>query len=94
MSKSYSIAEAKNWLGRLVHEVENGTHVELRRRGKPVAMVVSIDAWESLQQPRRSVWDAISSFRSEHDLESLDIDPDEVFSDPAGNRSAGKAFSW
>lgn len=91
--KSYSIAEAKSHLGRLVHQVEAGPPVELTRRGRPVAMVVSIRDFQRLATPRHDVWDAVQRFRASHDLEALDIDPDEVFAterDP----SPGRDFSW
>ncbi len=91
--QSYSIAEAKSHLGRLVHEVEAGPPVELTRRGRPVAMVVSLHDYQRLAAPRHDVWDAVQRLREADDLEALDIDPDEVFAverDP----SPGRDFSW
>ena len=37
MPRTYSIAEAKSLLGRVVHEAEEEAPVELTRRGRPVA---------------------------------------------------------
>lgn len=91
--KSYSIAEAKSHLGRLVHQVEAGPPVELTRRGQPVAMVLSIRDYQRLASPRLDSWDAVQRFRESYDVEALDIDPDEVFAvehDP----SPGRDFSW
>ena len=45
MPPTYSIAEARKSLAELVYEVENGTPVEITRRGKPVAVVIAIDEY-------------------------------------------------
>ncbi len=90
--KSLSIAEAKSHLSQLVHQVEDGPPVQLTRRGRPVAMVVSIRDYQRFT-PGHDVWDAVRKLRESHDLEALDIDPDEVFAvehDP----SPGRDFSW
>jgi prevent-host-death family protein len=50
MSKQYSVAEARERLARVVQEVEQGTTVELTRRGKPVAVVLSLDTYERLSR--------------------------------------------
>lgn len=93
MSKTYSIAEAKNRLSRVVHEAEEEAPVELTRRGRPVAMVVSIEDYQKLQAPRRNAWQAIRDFRAEHDMVALDLDPDEIFSD-VKDTSPARDFSW
>jgi len=93
MSKTYSIAEAKSHLSRLVHLVEEGVPVELTRRGRPVAVVLSIEEYKQLRTPRKSSWDAVEKFQASHNVAELDIDPDEVFAvekDP----SSGREFSW
>ncbi len=43
---SYSIGEAKTQLSRLVHQVEEGEDVVLRRGSKPVARLIPIPAGE------------------------------------------------
>ena len=43
---SYSIGEAKTHLSRLVHQVEEGEDVVLRRGSKPVARLIAIPAGE------------------------------------------------
>jgi len=93
VSKSYSIAQAKNLLGRLVHEAEEGSPVELTRRGRPVAMVVSVPEFERLSRPRRLFAALYEDFRRRFDLAELGIDPDEVFA-VDNDASAGKDFSW
>ncbi len=93
MQKSYSIAEAKGHLSRLVHQAEEGPPVELTRRGRPVAVVLSIRDYERLNVPRMDSWDAVEKMRRTHELDELEIDPGEVFTvekDP----SPGREFSW
>ena len=93
MTKSYSIAEAKNSLGRVVHEAEEGPPVELTRRGRPVAVVLSVRAFGRLSESGRDFWAAYEDFRRRFDLEELGIEPEEVFAvehDP----SPGRDFSW
>ena len=48
MARSCSIADAKNHLPRLVHEVERGSPVELNRRGRPVAILLSMEQFRIL----------------------------------------------
>lgn len=78
--KNASIAEARNSLARLVHEAESGHAVEITRRGKPVAVLLSLAEYRRLIGKGGSLWEAIVAFREAHQLESAGIDPDEVFS--------------
>jgi antitoxin Phd len=93
VNKKYSIAEARDKLPGMVHEVESGTHVELTRRGKPVAVLMGFEEYGRLAQGRRDFWKAYEEFRREFDLAELDIDPDAVF---GGVREAspGREFAW
>jgi hypothetical protein len=56
-------------------------------------MVVSIRDYQRLAAPRHDAWDAVKRFRESHDLEALDIDPDEVFA-VERDTSPGRGFSW
>ncbi|HEY4000218.1 MAG TPA: type II toxin-antitoxin system Phd/YefM family antitoxin [Candidatus Xenobia bacterium] len=88
-----SIAEAKNRLPSLVHEAEQGTSVELTRRGKPVAILLSWDAYQRLASHHASlnVYDAVMRWRKEAKVEELDINPDEIF---VRDQSSGREFNW
>lgn len=77
MPRDISIAEARNKLPALVHSVEGGPAVRLTRRGKPVAMLVSLEEYERLRPRRPDLWRAIEEFRERTDLRELDVD--EVF---------------
>ena len=91
MSKRYSIAEARDNFTSVVHEAETGEPVELTRRGKGVAVLISLDEYRRLSGKRRSFWEAYEEFRRKY--ADSDIDTDDVFSgvrDP----SPGRSFSW
>lgn len=89
----YSIAEAKNHLPQLVREAEAGHDVRLTRRGKPVATLIGMARHQELTSPRKSFWEAYQSFRREHDLAELEINPEEIYGN-ARDRSPGRDFSW
>ena len=76
MFKQYSIAEARDHFAALIHKVEQDTAVELTRRGKPVAIIMSIQQYQQLQAKRTGFWQAFNSFRSKYDLHQLDIQPE------------------
>jgi antitoxin Phd len=73
--KSFSIADARNRLTKVVHEVETGQPVELTRRGKPVAVIVSVRQFARLARRRGSFASALHRFRTENDLRREGIDP-------------------
>ena len=79
MSKRVSIAEARDHLPSLIRSAEHGEPVELTRRGKMVAVLVSSRDYERLKTGRPDLWEAIQKFRSEHDLSDLGVE--EVFAD-------------
>jgi prevent-host-death family protein len=61
MDKTFSIAEAKDRLPRLVHDAEAGVPVALTRRGKPVAVLISMAEYDRLKGRKRKIdWSAIS----------------------------------
>ena len=74
MPKSLSIADARNRLARVVHDVETGPPVELTRRGRPVAVIVSVREFETLAGARGSFASALRRFRKANDLKSGGID--------------------
>jgi antitoxin Phd len=70
--KAVSIAEAKNRLPELVHEAERRP-IEITRRGRPVAVLVSSEAWSRAQRKTGGAWQRLESFRARHDLRELDV---------------------
>lgn len=92
MTKQYSIAQARNSLPSIVHEVESGQSIELTRRGKPVAVVMFLRDFRHLTAGRRGFVAAFEAFRATTDPRELGF-TDEDF---AGlrDRSPGRDFSW
>lgn len=93
MTARYSVAEARNRLAALIHEVEDGPPVELTRRGHPVAVLISLPAYERLQR-RTSLWDAYTNVRRAHDFEALDLDAEEEIFEGVRGPSPGRAYEW
>lgn len=92
MAKKYSIADAKNHLSRVVHEAEDAGHVELTRRGRPVAVVLSLAEYDRLRGARgRPLWQIIADFRAAHASELEEL---EGVLDDLRPRDAGRDFSW
>lgn len=59
--KRVSIAVAKQTLPALVHEVEKAGEIELTRRGRTVAYIVSAERMD--QRPRRTFVEALEAWR-------------------------------
>ena len=80
MLKRYSIAEARDKFAALIHQVEEDAAVEVTRRGKPVAVLLSIEEYQRLQKGQTGFWEAFSAYRSKFDLQGLNIEP-EIFAE-------------
>ena len=71
VSKQYSIADARRNLPSLVDEAESGSEVRLTRRGKAVAVVVSVEAYERLKSQRGSFGEAYQAFREKYPADRI-----------------------
>lgn len=90
MEKSYSIAEARDNLAAIIHDVEETSAIQFTRRGRPVAVLVSVDEYRRLRGGHKDYWEAYKEFRESVDLESLGMGT-EVFEglrDPSPGREA------
>lgn len=74
MAKQYSIAEARINLPRIVDRAEAGFSIELTRRGKPVAVVISVPVFERLQGGRTKFGDAYKAFRKKYSLKEAGLE--------------------
>ena len=74
MSNRYSIAEARSRLPTIVNQAEAGREIELTRRGRPVAVVVSCQVFERLRGRRRYFGDAYRAFIERHSLKEIGLD--------------------
>ena len=76
MAKRYSVAEAKNNLPAVIHEVELGEAIEITRHGRPVAVVVPLGEYRRIQGARPDLWAAYQQWRKEDTtLTDADVDP-------------------
>ena len=76
MSKRYSIADARSNLPDIVNQAAAGAEIELTRRGKPVAVVVSLQELERLRGDRLRFRDAYSRFREKYALKEIGFEAD------------------
>jgi prevent-host-death family protein len=74
MPKTYTIANARAKLADIVDQAEAGSDVELTRRGKKVAVVMSAARYARLRGERVAFMTAYETFRAEHDLADTGLD--------------------
>jgi prevent-host-death family protein len=88
MARSYTVASARAKLAEIVDEVESGREVELTRRGKKVAVVMSAARYARLRGDRVAFMTAYETFRVEHDLKEVGLEPD--WADGLRDRDTGR----
>ena len=76
MPKQYSIAKARDHFTTIVRDVEQESAIELTRRGKPVAVLLSIQEYKRLSSSQGGFWKAFIAFRNRVNLQDLGIEPD------------------
>jgi prevent-host-death family protein len=89
--KRVSVAEAKNALPALLHEAESAP-IEILRRGKPVAVILSRASYDRLRGKSEGVWAALERFRATHELEQLDAA--SAFEDVRDRSTEGRPVRW
>lgn len=92
MSRRFSIAEARDNFAAIVRDVEEVSAIELTRRGKPVAVLLSMERYRRLMEGKKTFWDAYSEFREKFEPERLDVQP-EIF-EGLRDISPGRETSW
>jgi prevent-host-death family protein len=75
MSKSYSVADARAHLPDILDDVEAGKDVQLTRRGRPVALVLSPQRYEMLCREHTNFSDAYRAFLGRHTAEEIGLEP-------------------
>ena len=94
---TYSIVEARNNFANLIHQVEeNRDPVHVTRRGKPVAVILSMDEFARLarQQPHSDFWASYLAWRKEWNVDQWDLDPDEIWGDVRDKTPAPDVNIW
>ena len=72
----YTIAEARHNLAAIVHELEDNEQIELTRRGEPVAVLLSMNAYRRLATPRKDFWEAYQTWHQALVKAEIDIEPE------------------
>jgi len=91
--KTFSIADARSQLPKIIHAVESGDTTKLTRRGKPVAVLLSVKEYEALINQRGGgLLQALNAFETLKQKTSKDISDEEV--DNWRDKSTGRKISW
>ena len=91
MPHRYSIAEARTSLPTIVDQAEAGLTIELTRRGKPVAVVVSLREFERSRTDRARFGEVYKDFLDTHVLQDVGLEPD--FATSLRDRELGRKVS-
>src|SRR5260221_14202843 len=76
MPKAYSVADARTHLSDILDEVEAGAAVQLTRRGRPVAVVLSSQQYQDLRSKRSNFGYAYRLFLDRYVLGDVGVDAD------------------
>lgn len=77
MPQRMTIADARNHLPQVIHQVERGEPVELTRRGKPVAVILSLDDFERSTYRKKGFLQALEEWREKYDIDRNGLEPEE-----------------
>lgn len=91
MQRSYSIAAARSKLAEIIDEVEGGEDIEIVRRGKKVAVLVSPARYARMAGERTAFGDAYDAFMKGRDLETFGLEPEEIAE--SRDRAPGRAVN-
>jgi prevent-host-death family protein len=89
--KTSTIAEAKNNLSQLIHQLESDEAIHLTRHGKPVAVMLSEANYQKLTQKNKGLFQAIQQWRSQLDADSALTDAELK---QIRETNQGREFSW
>jgi len=76
--REFTIAEAKNRLSEVVKLAEDQGAVELTRRGRPVAVLVSSREFRRLSSPPVRPFAFLARLRTEYDAEHTGLEPGDL----------------
>ncbi len=91
MAKRYSIAEARSNLPDIVDQAASGLEIEITRRGKPVAVVVSLQELDRLRRDRPRFSDTYRNFLGKYSPKEIGLE-DDFFASIRGT-GTGRAVS-
>lgn len=85
---SYSVASARSKLAEIIDEVEAGEDVEIVRRGKKVAILISPARYARMNGERTAFGDAYDAFMKRRDPETFGVEPGTI--EKSRDRSPGR----
>jgi prevent-host-death family protein len=88
MAPRYSVAQARAHLSAIIEQAEAGEAVELTRRGRPVAVVVSREEFARLRSDRPRFGDAYRAFLKRFRLDEVGLERE--FAASVRDRSPGR----
>ncbi len=80
MSKQYSVADARKSLPNLIRDAESGYDVEITRRGRLVAVLLSSEEYQRLKGHRRRFKQIYADFLDRFDPAEVGLDDDFILS--------------
>ena len=90
MPKRMTTAQARREWAKVLRNAERGTPVEVMRNGRPVAAVISIDAYRTLRDvEKETLSDVIARFRAT--VDPRDLEGPDPWAD-VRDRSPGRAI--
>jgi prevent-host-death family protein len=87
-TSQHSIAAARAHLASLIDRVESGERIELTRRGRPVAVLLSTAEMKRLQSPRTGFREAYAVYLQKVGSDREGVEPE--FFDALRDRSPGR----
>jgi prevent-host-death family protein len=88
MPKTYSVADARAHLPDILDDVEAGKEIQLTRRGRAVAILLSPEKYEALRREHSDFEDAYRTFVDRYTLGEVGLEPD--FFNSIRDREAGR----
>jgi prevent-host-death family protein len=90
----YSVAEGNSNFAKIVREAETKGPVKIFRRGKPIAVVLSLEEYERLAQPIENFWSAYLRWRSRADWSQVGNDDIDLIFKDVRDKSPGRDFAF
>jgi len=91
--QSFSIADARSQLPKIIHTVEGGDVAQLTRRGKPVAVLLSLKEYKALlAQGKGSLLHALKAYRALKEDSNEDLSNQEI--DNWRSKETGRELPW
>jgi prevent-host-death family protein len=75
----YSIEQIPVNFNKMIQEVQQGEQIEITQAGKQIDVIISTAEYERLLNKIPSFGESIERFRQEYNVESAEINPDEIF---------------